>query len=183
MTWKSKLREAPKISAHKNIFLSLGSNIGDRYDNLLRALSRLKESDGLEIRAISPVYETEPLYNMCQTDFLNCVVESTTHSSPKSLLAMCKHVEREMGRDKCGGEKNGPRIIDIDIIFFDDEVIQTEDLTIPHEDYSERKFVLVPLTDLAPDFVCPVSGDPVSEILARCTDHSLVHRYELAEAV
>jgi len=175
------LRENPKISKHKNIYLSLGSNIGDRYSNLREAVSRLKKSGALEICAVSPVYETEPLYNSDQKKFLNSVIESMTIGSPEDLLAVCMQIEREMKREALS-EKNGPRIIDIDIVFFDDTVMQTENLTIPHESYSERKFVLVPLCDLAPGFTCPVSGDPVSEILVRCADNSLVHRYESVEA-
>ncbi len=126
------------------------------------------------------MYETEPLYNTDQKEFLNCMVEITTDGSPENLLMLCKQVEQEMGREP-DSQKNEPRVIDIDIVFFDDRVMQTENLTIPHSNYSERKFVLVPLCDLAPQFTCPLCGDSISDILARCPDTSLVHRYKLVE--
>ncbi len=127
-----------------SIFLSLGTNVGDKNKNLLEGLTFLKEF--VNILSISSVYKTEPLLYEDQEDFLNIVTEIDYQGTAKSLLLIIKDIEIQMGRKKTF--KYGPRIIDIDIIFFKGEEINEEDLIIPHYDWHNRLFVIQPLYEL-----------------------------------
>ena len=127
-----------------SIFLSLGTNVGDKNKNLLEGLTFLKEV--VNILSISSVYKTEPLLYEDQEDFLNIVTEIDYQGTAKSLLLIIKDIEIQMGRKKTF--RYGPRIIDIDIIFFKGEEINNEDLTIPHYDWHNRLFVIQPLYEL-----------------------------------
>ena len=127
-----------------SIFLSLGTNVGDKNKNLLEGLTFLKEF--VNILSISSVYKTEPLLYEDQEDFLNIVTEIDYQGTAKSLLLIIKDIEIQMGRKKTF--RNGPRIIDIDIIFFKGEEINEEDLIIPHYDWHNRLFVIQPLYEL-----------------------------------
>jgi 2-amino-4-hydroxy-6-hydroxymethyldihydropteridine diphosphokinase len=140
------------------IFLSLGSNVGDREANLRAAIQRLA------VLRVSPTYETEPLDYTDQAWFLNLVVEIETELSPHELLAKTSGIEHELGRVR--DIPNGPRTIDIDILLYGDEVIEETDLQIPHPRMAERRFVLAPLADLAPDLRHPVTHRTVREMLA-----------------
>ena len=127
-----------------SIFLSLGTNVGDKNKNLLEGLTFLKEF--VNILSISSVYKTEPLLYEDQEDFLNIVTEIDYQGTAKSLLLIIKDIEIQMGRKKTF--RYGPRIIDIDIIFFKGEEINEEDLIIPHYDWQNRLFVIQPLYEL-----------------------------------
>ena len=127
-----------------SIFLSLGTNVGDKNKNLLEGLTLLKEF--VNILSISSVYKTEPLLYEDQEDFLNIVTEIDYQGTAKSLLLIIKDIEIQMGRKKTF--RYGPRIIDIDIIFFKGEEINEEDLIIPHYDWHNRLFVIQPLYEL-----------------------------------
>jgi 2-amino-4-hydroxy-6-hydroxymethyldihydropteridine diphosphokinase len=127
-----------------SIFLSLGTNVGDKNKNLLEGLTFLKEF--VNILSISSVYKTEPLLYEDQEDFLNIVTEIDYQGTAKSLLLIIKDIEIQMGRKKTF--RYGPRIIDIDIIFFKGEEINEEDLIIPHYDWHNRLFVIQPLYEL-----------------------------------
>ena len=127
-----------------SIFLSLGTNVGDKNKNLLEGLTFLKEF--VNILSISSVYKTEPLIYEDQEDFLNIVTEIDYQGTAKSLLLIIKDIEIQMGRKKTF--RYGPRIIDIDIIFFKGEEINEEDLIIPHYDWHNRLFVIQPLYEL-----------------------------------
>ena len=127
-----------------SIFLSLGTNVGDKNKNLLEGLTFLKEF--VNILSISSVYKTEPLLYEDQEDFLNIVTEIDYQGTAKSLLLIIKDIEIQMGRKKTF--RYGPRIIDIDIIFFKGEEINEEDLIIPHYDWNNRLFVIQPLYEL-----------------------------------
>ena len=127
-----------------SIFLSLGTNVGDKNSNLLEGLTFLKEF--VNILSISSVYKTEPLLYEDQEDFLNIVTEIDYQGTAKSLLLIIKDIEIQMGRKKTF--RYGPRIIDIDIIFFKGEEINEEDLIIPHYDWNNRLFVIQPLYEL-----------------------------------
>ena len=127
-----------------SIFLSLGTNVGDKNKNLLEGLTFLKEF--VNILSISSVYKTEPLLYEDQEDFLNIVTEIDYQGTAKSLLLIIKDIEKQMGRKKTF--RYGPRIIDIDIIFFKGEEINEEDLIIPHYDWHNRLFVIQPLYEL-----------------------------------
>lgn len=156
------------------VFIALGSNLGDRKANLVAAIERLGNL-GVVTRA-SPVYETEPWGITAQPPFLNQVVELQTELSPHELLRHLKAIETVMGRDPAG-PRYGPRLIDLDILLYDDLALTSYALTVPHPRLCERAFVLVPLADLAADRVHPRLGLTVRELLAR-VDRSGVRLYE-----
>jgi 2-amino-4-hydroxy-6-hydroxymethyldihydropteridine diphosphokinase len=146
----------------KTVYLGLGSNIGDRAGNLRRAIEELESPDLRVVRA-SPVYETEPVDNTRQAWFLNQVAEAETELFPMQLLARVGRVERALGRVR--GIPKGPRTIDIDILFFGRAVVKTAKLAVPHPAIAQRRFVLAPLADLAPDLRHPVTRKTVREML------------------
>jgi GTP cyclohydrolase IV len=141
-------------SPKQQVYLSLGSNLGDRESNLAEALYRFAPQ--IEILALSSVYQTEPVGYLEQPRFLNLVCQGQTRLAPGELLRYLKKIETELGRDRISYVKNGPRTIDIDILYYDDLVLQTGQLTIPHPLIQERGFVLVPLAEIAPDFLHPL---------------------------
>lgn len=134
-------------------YLSLGSNLGDRLENLKQAINLLAEHHNLEVVKKSPVYETKPVGFTDQPDFLNMAIEVQTTLSPHELLALCNAVEDKLGRTRT--IKWGPRKIDIDILLFGGVYIDDEKLKIPHPHMMERAFVLVPLAEIAPDIMLP----------------------------
>jgi 2-amino-4-hydroxy-6-hydroxymethyldihydropteridine diphosphokinase len=145
-------------------FIALGTNIGDRLANINKAIESLSPEVNIIDRSnISNIYETPPWGYLEQPAFLNQVVEVRTSLSPLALLDYLKEIESNMGR--LPNILNGPRLIDLDIIFFDDLVIKTRKLTIPHPRLEGRAFVLVPLSDLAPDYRHPYLGKSVKELL------------------
>jgi len=149
----------------ETVFLSLGSNMGNRQANLDKAIDLL--SQRLRPGQISSVYETEPIGNPDQHRFLNLVCQVFTRLAPEELLTLAKGIELKLGR--VHGTFNAPRPIDIDILFYGDEVIETEELTIPHPRLNQRAFVLIPLVEIAPDLVHPVSGSTARELLEGLT--------------
>jgi len=154
-------------------FLSLGSNLGDKRDNLLRALDALKEAR-VKVLGASSVYHTQPVGDTTQPWFFNQVIEVDTGLSPNELLALAKKVERNLGRRRA--RKSGPRTIDIDILLAGDRIIVTTRLVIPHPRMAERNFVLIPLKEIAPQAVHPVLGVDVEELSCRSGDRSLVRK-------
>jgi 2-amino-4-hydroxy-6-hydroxymethyldihydropteridine diphosphokinase len=146
----------------KTVYLSLGSNVGDRGGNLRAAIERLEAPD-LHVLRISPVYETEPMELTAQRWFLNLAVEAETTLFPKMLLTRIGKIERDLGRVRTVSK--GPRTIDIDILFYGSSVVETERLKIPHPSIAERRFVLAPLADLAPYLRHPVTHKTVREML------------------
>jgi 2-amino-4-hydroxy-6-hydroxymethyldihydropteridine diphosphokinase len=164
----------PELRAGKQIYLSLGSNRGDRMANLQRAMEELGKA-GVKVQRVSSFYKTEPVDFGPQAWFLNCAVEATTELMPRQLLWAVKSVERTLGRRP--GVNKGPRPIDIDILLYENVVVRTADLTIPHERMSERRFVLIPLRELASAVRHPVSRRTVAELLEETPDRSQVIRY------
>jgi 2-amino-4-hydroxy-6-hydroxymethyldihydropteridine diphosphokinase len=146
----------------KRIYLSLGSNIGDREGNLRKAVERLASQD-VRVLHTSRIYETEPVDYKDQAWFLNQVMEAETALFPMQLLTRIGRVEREMGRLRT--VRKGPRTIDIDILFYAAAVVETARLEIPHPRIAERRFVLAPLAELAPDLRHPVTHRSVRQML------------------
>ena len=146
-------------------FLGLGSNVGDRRGNLQAAVDALP-GHGVEVLASSSTYDTEPVgLVLDQPEFLNACVRIRTALEPEALLDACKAVERELGR-QAGGVRHGPRPIDVDVLLLGDETYKSERLTLPHEQVTSRRFVLVPLLELAPDLVVPGGGRAADALAA-----------------
>ena len=146
------------------IYLALGTNLGDRSANLKQAIAALTPQ--MEVKAKSPVYETPPWGFEDQPKFLNQVIKATTYLDPEPLLQHLKRLEVALGRKE--SFLNGPRLIDIDLLFYNNLVVDKPSLVIPHPRLHERGFVLLPLMDLAPDLVHPVKKKSVREMLALC---------------
>ena len=141
------------------VYLSLGSNLGNRQENLDRALKLLSER--MRVGKVSSIYDTEAVGPITQPRFLNLACEVFTRLTPEGLLALVKGIEQKMGRYSRSGE---PRIIDIDIILYGDKVINNPDIVIPHPKMHERSFVLIPLAEIAPDAVHPTLKKTVKEL-------------------
>jgi 2-amino-4-hydroxy-6-hydroxymethyldihydropteridine diphosphokinase len=154
----------------KIIYLSLGSNLGDRQENLSRARDHLAAA-GIRVLRASSVYETAPRDVPGQPWFLNQVIEAESTLLPRQLLSRLKKIEREMGRKRTVAK--GPRVIDLDIVFFGESVISMPDLEIPHPRMMERRFVLEPLVELAPELRHPVLNRSVREMLAGVADQQV----------
>jgi len=154
----------------KTVYLSLGSNLGDRRANLARTIELLGES-GVRTLRVSSIFETEPMYLAGQPRFFNQIVEAETTFFPRQLLSITRSVEKTVGRKP--GPPNGPRVIDIDIVLFGKSVVNLPGLAIPHPRMAERRFVLEPLAELAPELRHPVTRRTVREMLAEVKDQSV----------
>ena len=146
---------------HDLVYLSLGSNVGDRAANLNTAIDRLRAFG--EVVAVSSCYETEPVEFTAQPWFLNCAVALDTEQMPGQLLSGILDIEQQLGRRR--GQQKGPRILDIDILLFGDSIVEDAGLTIPHPAMQERRFVLEPLSEIAPDVLHPVFKRTIRELL------------------
>jgi 2-amino-4-hydroxy-6-hydroxymethyldihydropteridine diphosphokinase len=148
-------------------FLLIGGNMGDRLDYLSKAGISISESCGVIARA-SSIYETAAWGKEDQSPFLNQVLQLKTKLDPQGLLRALLEIEHQLGRERIG--KYGPRVIDLDILFFNDEVVREEGLTIPHPQMQNRRFVLEPLNEIAPEKMHPVLQKKIAQLLAECPD-------------
>jgi GTP cyclohydrolase-4 len=160
-------------------YLSLGSNLGDRKQNLAQALELL--SKHLKVEQISSIYETEPVGYEQQPLFLNAVCRISTKLNPERLLRLAKKIEAELGRTP--SFPNAPRPIDIDILIYSDEVFSNKELTIPHPRLAERSFVLVPLAEIAPDLVHPENEKTIKELLGNLGNTTGVRKWAEAKEI
>jgi 2-amino-4-hydroxy-6-hydroxymethyldihydropteridine diphosphokinase len=158
-------------SEMKRVFLALGSNLGDRQANIGSALQRLGES-GVMIRRLSSLYRTEPIGYTGQPWFVNCAAEALTDLMPLQLVHRCQAIQRQMGRRP--GPRNGPRLIDIDILLYENIVMRSAEVTIPHPRMAERRFVLVPLSEIAGGTEHPVTRQTVREMLGAAPEAAVV---------
>ncbi len=153
------------------VFLSLGSNIGDRKDNLHAAIAELAPA-GIEIKKVSSLYETEPVDYLDQPWFLNCALEAETELPPQALLRVLHSIESQLGSKK--EFSKGPRKIDLDILLYGEETLDSPDLQIPHPRMLSRRFVLAPLAEIAPNLQHPSWCSTAAQLLAQSSDKSQV---------
>jgi len=145
-------------------YLGLGSNLGNREEFILKALTELSKK--MQILQNSEIIETKPYGNVNQPDFLNCATKIETELKPEELLKICTEIEKKLGRKRT--QKWAARTIDIDILFYGIETFQSDELTIPHPEIQKRKFVLKSLNEICPDFVHPVLNKKISQIILEC---------------
>ena len=158
------------------VYLSLGSNLGDRTENLRLAIAALAQA-GVHVTRESSIYETEPVDYLEQGWFLNCVVEAETQLDPFALLRALRAIEAHMGSKK--EIPKGPRLMDLDILLYGSESVATPELQIPHPRMHLRRFVLAPLAELAPNLTHPTWHATAAELLARVADRSEVRRLDI----
>ena len=155
------------------IILSLGSNIGNKEENLRKARELLTKNN-VAITNYSSLYHTEPIGYTDQDNFYNQILQITTKYSPIELLKVINKIETELGRERIF--KNSPRTIDIDIICYNKEIVNNDKLIIPHLEYKNRKFVLEPLAEIMPDFRDPESGVIIKKLIDKCTDTTQIKK-------
>jgi 2-amino-4-hydroxy-6-hydroxymethyldihydropteridine diphosphokinase len=161
--WHLTLRPCHYGSVVKTAYLSLGSNLGDREANLNDAIKRLNSAG--QVTLVSSLYETEPVEFTAQPWFLNCAVKLETAKMPRQLLKAILDLEQDMGRRR--SQPKGPRTIDIDILLFGSSVVETAGLTIPHPALHQRRFVLEPLAEIAPEVRHPIFKRTIRELLEK----------------
>jgi 2-amino-4-hydroxy-6-hydroxymethyldihydropteridine diphosphokinase len=160
------------------VAIALGSNVGDSYAILHSALQRLDATPGIKVQSHSPVYQTVAI-GPPQPDILNACALLATTLSPRALLEALLHIETQFGRVR--RERWGPRSLDLDLLLFDDVILEEPDLQIPHPGLTERAFVLVPLADVAPDWIDPVSGQTIAKLLKQVDCSGVKHIVMRAE--
>jgi len=163
----------PREADH-TAYIAIGSNMDAPAENCIEAANSLNDHPAISISSRSSLYETEPFGKSDQDWFVNSVVEVTTRLSPEHLIEACLAIENEMGRSR--DEKWGPRIIDLDILFYDDFVFKEKNLEIPHPGITERSFVLEPMNEIAPDFVHPKLKKNIETLLAEIPNPQQANR-------
>jgi len=146
------------------VFIGVGSNLGNREENIKKAILKTSELPQTSVLATSSIINTKPIGKRDQPDFLNCIIKIETKYTSNGLLTELQNIESDMGRIR--KEKWGPRVIDLDILFFNDEIIETEDLTIPHPEILNREFILYLMKEIIPKFVHPIEKKTIEELYA-----------------
>jgi 2-amino-4-hydroxy-6-hydroxymethyldihydropteridine diphosphokinase len=154
-------------------YIIIGGNLGDRKHNLQHAIHTIKEKAGI-VNKLSSIYETEPWGVLGQPDYYNQVIELGTHLDAVTLMNTLQTIETEMGRQRT--TKYNSRNIDIDILFFNNDIIHTGHLQIPHPRLHLRKFVLIPLAEIAPEYIHPVLNKSIRQLIAECIDKAEVKK-------
>ena len=152
-----------------NTYLGLGSNLGSRKQHLQQAVFELENSAANKVLKISSIYETEPVGYVAQPWFLNLVLEMHTNLNPYELLQFVKEIESKVGRKETF--KWGPRVVDIDILVYGNKIIKSRQLIIPHPEIHARRFVLLPLSEISPNFIHPEKKLSIKQMLATCSDN------------
>ena len=159
------------------VYLGLGSNLGDRVGYLQQATSLLSASEKINVVATSSFYESEPWLMNSENWFVNAVIQISTTFTPEELLSECQRIENQLGRKRIVTGVYTDRTLDIDILFYDDLIINTERLTIPHRNFCKRAFVLVPMLEIAQDFIHPVYKKTVMELYEELENPEMVVLY------
>lgn len=171
-----------KIASSKfenRAFIAFGSNIGNRINFLRAAAKAIQKDSNMEIKRLSPVYETKPYGNKKQSNFLNAVIEIKTTYSLMKCFSQLKTIEKQIGRQKT--VKWGPREIDLDLLFYNNKIFSNKKVTVPHKDIQNRDFVLIPLSDIAGEYIHPVLKLKISDICNSDMNKNIVRktRYKL----
>ena len=155
-------RTRKKGVAFENIFISLGSNLGNKIRFIESAISAIRDEKVISVKRISSIIETKPIGNIHQPDFLNCIIQCDSELSPLELMQKLLNIEKNLGRKR--REKWGPRTIDCDILFFNNEITDTDELTIPHHEIMNRPFILQLMNELAPKFIHPTLNKSMEQL-------------------
>jgi 2-amino-4-hydroxy-6-hydroxymethyldihydropteridine diphosphokinase len=161
--------------SQNQIYIGLGSNLGDRLSNFKKALQKISCLPATKVKTISSIYETEPIGYLSQDNFLNMVVEISTSLDPESFLFQIQKIEHELGRIR--KVRWGPRTIDIDILYWGAKIFRTDLLQIPHSEIENRRFVLMPLNEIAPNFKSPPRFQRICVLLENVQDNSRVELF------
>lgn len=159
------------------VFIGLGSNLGDKIANIKKALKLLDQSEDIKVNQVASLYQTEPVGIRDQPWFVNTVARMDTDLGSEEIYHLCKGIENLMGRME--GPRWGPRLIDLDILLYGQEIIETENLTIPHPQLHKRRFVLVPLVELDKALIHPQLGKPLVEILNELEEEKVIKLTEI----
>lgn len=161
-----------------SVFIGIGSNLGDRRENCREARRRIGELPNTRVLRESSIYESEP-HGDAKTWFANSVIEIETELAPNQLLKKLKEIEEAMGRKRVKGKRWGSRVIDLDILFYGNEIIEKRNLKVPHPRIPERRFVLVPLCEIAPQFLHPGLGKTITDLLNETTDNKAIRLFPM----
>lgn len=159
------------------VYLSLGSNLGDRVGYIQQATGLLSSNEKINIVSTSSFYETEPWQMDSENWFINAVIQISTTLSPEELLRECQRIENQLGRKREDGKNYTDRTLDIDIIFYDNLIMNTPELTIPHKYFHKRVFMLIPMLEIAEDFVHPFFGKTVEALYDAVENPEMVYLY------